>query len=288
MGFVGFSRRPSKAAAVKCRENMPSRVPDLGRPPKCGLLLVGHGTGEQVGIGEFLATARLVAEMKPDVAVEPVFLEFAEPSIAQGFEALARRAVERVVVGPVLLFSAGHAQRDIPAAVANIAVKHPYLSVEQVEHLGCHEALLALSKLRYDDALAGVPPLPPDETALVMVGRGSHDAQATAEMLRFVELREQLTPVAQARACFVAMADPPLESVLEETLRSGSKRIVVQPHLLFGGVLLDRIRGIVERYAQHHPDRQWVMTQHLGVSGHVASAILDRASAALHGAPRAP
>ena len=260
---------------------MPSRVAEIGGPPRCGLLLVGHGTREPVGVDEFLATSRIVAETRPDLAVEAAFLEFRDPTIAQGFAALASRGVTSVVVAPVMLFSASHMQRDIPEAVSAIAVRHPAVSVESAEHLGCHEALLDLSKLRYDDALSGQPNALAAETALVMVGRGSHDPQASAEMARFVELRKRLTPVAHAWTSFVAMADPSLENVLEEVIRTGSMRIVVQPHLLFGGVLLDRIRGIVEHYAQRHPDRQWITTRHLGVSKLIAAAILARASAAL-------
>ncbi|MBI3838860.1 MAG: sirohydrochlorin chelatase [Planctomycetia bacterium] len=259
---------------------MPPHHPRNAIEPACGLLLVGHGSRERAGNDEFLATARLVAELAPDWAVEPSFLEFAEPSITPGFEALVRRGVRRVVVVPVLLFSAGHMQRDIPAAISAVAVKYPGVSVRQAEHLGCHAELLALSKLRYDEALSMVPPASAEPTALVMVGRGSRDSQATAEMFRFVELRRQLTPVADARACFVAMAAPSIESILAQVIESAAKRVVVQPHLLFGGVLLDRIGEIVERRARQYPQKQWITTQHLGLSRLIARAILDRASCA--------
>ena len=114
-----------------------------------------------------------------------------------------------------------------------------------------------------------------------MVGRGSHDPEATAEMFRFVDLRRQLTPAACAQACFVAMAAPLLDSVLEQVTDMGLKQVVIQPHLLFGGVLLDRVAGIVEHHACKHRNMQWVTTGHLGVSKWVAQAILDRASKAL-------
>jgi sirohydrochlorin cobaltochelatase len=242
-----------------------------------GLLLVGHGSREALGVEEFLATARLAARMAPDLAVEPCFLEFAAPTIADGFRSLAARDVRRVTVVPVLLFSAGHAQRDIPAAVAAVAANCPAIAVEQSEHLGCHEALLAASQSRYDEALAGYPHMAAEETMLVMVGRGSHDLLATAEMLDFTRLRHHRTPVATARAAFIAMADPLLESVLDEVASSACQRVVIQPHLLFGGVLLDRMRELVERYAWRHPHVQWVTAAHLGPSELLVQAILDRA-----------
>ncbi len=256
-----------------------------------GVLLVGHGSREQVGRDEFLATARLVTQLDDRMAVEACFLEFSGPTIGQGFKALvervpverppAERRVRRVVVVPVLLFSAGHAQRDIPAAVRAAASEHPEIVVVQADHLGCHAELLALSKLRYDEALARAAPAPAEDTALVMVGRGSPDADATAEMLRFAQLRWQQTPVAQMATGFVAMAEPKLEDVLDQAAEWGARRVVVQPHLLFGGVLLDRIRDVVARQAERHPRIEWLLSEHLGPAPHVARAIIARAAVAL-------
>jgi sirohydrochlorin ferrochelatase len=57
--------------------------------------------------------------------------------------------------------------------------------------------------------------------------------------------------------------------------------VVVQPHLLFGGVLLERIRNVVERQAQCHPRIEWLLTDHLGPSPLVARAIAARAAESL-------
>ena len=59
--------------------------------PKTGLLLIGHGTRDAVGVAEFLDVARQVAALRPDVVTEACFLEIAEPTIAAGVAALVRR-----------------------------------------------------------------------------------------------------------------------------------------------------------------------------------------------------
>jgi sirohydrochlorin ferrochelatase len=251
-----------------------------------GVLLVGHGSREQVGRDEFLATVRLVTQLADRMAVEACFLEFSGPTIGEGFKALAERPpagrrVRSVVVVPVLLFSAGHAQRDIPAAVRAAAAEYPEIVVVQADHLGCHTELLALSELRYDEALARAAPAPAEDTALVMVGRGSPDAEATAEMLRFAQLRRQQTPVAQMATGFVALAEPSLEDVLDQAAEWGARRVVVQPHLLFGGVLLDRIQDVVTRQTERHPCIEWLLSEHLGPAPHVARAIIARATTVL-------
>jgi sirohydrochlorin cobaltochelatase len=243
-----------------------------------GLLLVGHGTREPRGVDEFLTLAASVARQLPQWSVAPSFLEFARPKIDEGFRALAARGVSRLVVAPVMLFSAGHVQHDIPEAVRRIACEHASIAVSEAAHFGCQEELVELSQLRFEQTIAGRAPLSPDETALVMGGRGSHDPLATADMLRFAELRGAQSAVSETRACFVALADPRLEATLDALAESRYRRIVVQPHLLFYGLLLDRIAQLVESYAQRYPRQEWVVAPHLGSHELVAQAIVRRAA----------
>jgi sirohydrochlorin cobaltochelatase len=247
-----------------------------------GLLLVGHGTRSEQGAAEFFATAELVARALPEVAVEPCFLELAEPTIAEGIERLVARRAPRIVVMPLLLFAAGHANRDIPEAVKAAAADHPALEVRQANHLGCHEAVLKLSAQRFweaidsrgDEIQRDTASL--DDTALLMVGRGSLEPSATAEMHEFVELRRQMTPVAHAATCFLAMAKPTLDEALTEIAGQTVERIVVQPHLLFQGDLLDGLRSRINEAGRQWPDHQWVVADQLGPHSLLAEAVAAR------------
>lgn len=254
-------------------------------PEHSGLLIVGHGSREAVGVREFLATVEQMRTLAQRTPIEPCFLEFAEPSIAEGFRRLVAQGVREVIVSPVLLFAAGHAKRDIPDAVAAVAAQVPGVTTRQAEHLGSEPSLLALSQLRYDEALASTAKSF-DQTLLVLVGRGSLDAQATAEMHAFARKRERILesgggPSPAVEVAFVAMAEPRLPSVLEKLAAGPPKRIVVQPHLLFGGVLLDRITEIVGEFASRHPQHEWLAVDHLGAHPLVAEALLARAAATL-------
>src|SRR6185437_8531830 len=148
----------------------------------------------------------------------------AEPSIEQGVARLIERGVRRIVVQPLLLFSAGHAQRDIPQAV-QVAIEKvtarrsaPKLEsaplVSQVPVLGCHPQLVELSSRRYCEArsrLDAARKVPSAETLLLMVGRGSLDAAANAEFARFARLRYEHERPGGLETCFVAMAHPTLD-----------------------------------------------------------------------------
>src|SRR5437868_9981512 len=148
-------------------------------PDRDALLLVGHGTREAAGLDDFAA---LVAKIRSatDRPVESCFLELARPTIAEGFARLAERGVRRVTVVPLLLFAAGHAKRDIPAAIAEAAARYPAMTIQQTGALELHERVLALSARRFEEALARAPNVDPRQTLLIMVGRGSRDEKATA------------------------------------------------------------------------------------------------------------
>ena len=88
-----------------------------------GLLLVGHGTRSRQGEGEFLEVAEQVSRRLTGVCVEPACLELTELTIPQGVSRLVERGARQIVVVPLLLFAAGHAKRDIPAAAEAAALR---------------------------------------------------------------------------------------------------------------------------------------------------------------------
>jgi sirohydrochlorin cobaltochelatase len=245
-----------------------------------GVLLVGHGTWDADGVREFLATARRVAELSAGQLVEPCFLELAQPTIDAGFQRLVERGARRIAVMPLLLLAAGHAKRDVPAAIAQAAARHPHVIVRQVPHLGCHEAIVRLSEARYDAALAARAAVPAQDCWLILVGRGSHDGQATREMHDFAELRAGRTPLGRLEVCFAAMAQPDLATTLQQAGLLSPRRIIVQPHLLFAGRLLDAIRATAREFAGRYPRSEWLMTEHLGPTDLLAQAILERVAPA--------
>lgn len=241
-----------------------------------GLLLIGHGTNNQVGKAEFLEVCSALSHQMPSLVVEPCFLERAEPNIFAAIQQLAAAGVQKAVAVPLLLFAAGHAKRDIPAAVAAAVAGHSSLQISFSDPLNCHQAVLELSSKRFQEAVASQNPLNLDSTMLLMVGRGSSDPFATEQMHRFVELRSSLTSVKKVMTCFLALAEPSLETALAEAATSGAEQIVVQPHLLFYGDLLKRLRLKVESATTQWPHCRWIVAEHLGPAPQITTAVIDR------------
>jgi sirohydrochlorin ferrochelatase len=259
-----------------------------------GILLVGHGTRDPAGIAEFHAAAELIRRSSNCRPVAPCFLELATPTIAGGVEQLVRSGATRIVVVPLLLFSAGHAKRDIPAAVAAAAAGYPNVTIGQTAALECNPQILALSARRFREAIAKLPQIPAISTLVLLVGRGSLDSDATAEMRRFASLRIEQTPVGRMSVCFLAMQQPSLADALADAAASDFRRIVVQPHLLFTGELHKQARCAVETLARRASEgvssesdspslalrasvsaRQWIVTAPLGPEPELAAAVVN-------------
>ncbi|HEX4144050.1 MAG TPA: CbiX/SirB N-terminal domain-containing protein [Pirellulales bacterium] len=253
------------------------------------LLIVGHGTRDPAGLAEFQSFVDQVARQRTDWHVAGCFLELAEPSIATAVDRLAAGGKSRIRAMPLVLFSAGHAKRDIPDALAQAIARNPGLEIELCSPLGHHPAILQLSLQRCRQALsrqeaAAQAAISPDETLLILVGRGSSDIEATAQMRLLAELRRAGTAplgfalganepsrgtesgatradaekaresieeanlrLAHVEIGFVAVATPSLDRVLEEAAGTDFRRVIVQPHLLFAGSVLTEIHRLVER-----------------------------------------
>lgn len=238
-----------------------------------GVLLVGHGTRDTAGQAEFLETAAAVDVLLPHLEIEPCFLELATPGVALAVERLMRRCVDGICVVPLMLLGANHVKRDVPAAVREAVAESGGLPTIQAPHLGCHPLLLELSAKRYAEALARGPRVDVEDNLLIMVGRGSRDPEAIGEMQQFVRLRRELTRVGGVETCFAAMAEPSLRQALAAASRGSFHHVVVQPHLLFQGSLLSRMRGLVETFAGNNPSITWSMARHLGPSPLLAEAV---------------
>ncbi|HEX5442506.1 MAG TPA: sirohydrochlorin chelatase [Pirellulales bacterium] len=240
-----------------------------------GLLIVGHGTRDPAGIAEFHQTVELISRRLANVVVEGGFLELAEPTIAAALDRAVQRGAQRLAAAPLVLFAAGHAKQDIPAALAAAANTHELPVPRLLPHLGCHPAMIRLSLKRYEEAIERLPTAADSETLLLMVGRGSTDAEANSELARFARLRWEARPVGWHETCFAALAQPSLERAMAMAARLPFRRVVVQPHLLFQGELLRGIRHTVETHARRWPAIEWAVTEHLGPDELLAEAVAE-------------
>jgi sirohydrochlorin cobaltochelatase len=247
------------------------------------ILIAGHGSRDADGIAEFLGLSRHFRSRWPDVPLEIAFLEFARPTIQEGIDRLAQSGVATIVVLPGVLMAAGHAKNDMASEVRLARERYPHIDFRMGSALDVDAQLLHLCRQRYQEAMADRPAVDPQETLLLLVGRGSSDPDANANIAKVARFLQEGYPTAWAGCAFSGIARPLLEEAMPICERSGFRRIVVQPYFLFTGVLLKRIYAHVEERRRARPDLDIVATPHLQTHPLLLDAFARRAEEALHG-----
>ncbi len=253
-----------------------------GPEPSWGVLVIGHGTTDPVGAAETRAVAAQVAADDPTMAVELAFLELLEPSIDTALERLHARGFRDVIAAPLLLFPAGHARRDVPAALA-AAAKRLGSRVVQADPLGVHPAIVALAAHRRQEAVGSRGPVAVADTIDVVVGRGASDGGALSRLGELVAAIDRHRGGAHALRTefgFVAASRPTVAEALERAAADRPRRIVVQPHLLFSGRVEQDVEAAVATARAGHPEIEWVLVSRLGADPLVAEALQARIAAA--------
>jgi sirohydrochlorin cobaltochelatase len=208
------------------------------------LLIVGHGTRDEAGAQQFRRFAERVerrAADRPELAVKAVaagFIELSAPPVKEAVAELVADGRREVVAVPLILLAAGHAKGDIPAALARERERHPGLRTRYARPLGVHPVILELLRERL---AASAQPCP---DAVLLVGRGTTDPDANADLYRAARLLWETTRelgIESVEPAFVSLARPSVREGLERLHRLGARRITVLPYFLFPGVLPDRI-----------------------------------------------
>ncbi len=251
-------------------------------PTPPALLIAGHGTRDDAGAEAFRDFVRRLGQRRPDLAVAGGFIELSPPPLGEAVTELVERGVRRFAAVPLMLVSAGHAKGDIPAALAREKERHPGISYTYGRPLGPHPALLRVLERRLEEALEGTAEDRSDVTVL-LVGRGSTDPDANAEVFKAARLLWEGRGYAGVETAFVSLAAPDVPSGLERCARLGARRIVVLPYFLFTGILPDRVRRQTEEWAAAHPEVQVRSADVIGPEPELLDLVLERYEEAVEG-----
>ncbi len=265
------------------------------RPP---LLLAAHGTRDQAGVAAFNALAERVSGLAAadGTRVAGGFIELSAPPLRDAVAALAgatspaygasspaygasspaRGTAATMVAVPLMLSAAGHAKGDIPAALARERARHPGLRWTYGRPLGPHPRLVELVAARVA-AVGGAT------AAVLLVGRGSTDPDANADVVKTTRLLWEGRGYPLAETAFVSLARPDVHEGLERCRLLGARQIVVARYFLFPGVLPDRVAEQAGQYAAAHPGLDIRCADVLGDCDEVAALVYERYHEALSG-----
>ena len=244
------------------------------------LLVVGHGSRDQRGAREFHELVALVRERTPGLAVEGGFIELSRPPISECVNRLSEGGARRIAAVPLMLLAAGHAKDDIPATLVREKMSHSRINFGYGRALGIRPELLSLMDERIS---AAIPEEEKEETAVLVVGRGSSDPDANSDLAKVSRLFYEGRPYPMVETAYVSMTPPKVAEGLDRLKRLGAKKIAVFSYFLFTGVLEERIRQQSEEFAAANPDVTLSYAGYFGPHEKVADLLLERYHEAVRG-----
>jgi sirohydrochlorin cobaltochelatase len=179
-----------------------------------------------------------------------------------------------------MLLAAGHVKDDIPATLVREKMSHPGINFNYGRALGIRPELLELME---DKVSAVVPENEKEETAVLVVGRGSSDPDANSDLSKIARLFYEGRRYSVVEGAYVSMTPPDVAAGLERCHRLGAKRVVVFSYFLFTGVLEERIREQSEVFAAENPDVEVRYAGYFGPSERVAELLMERYAEAVGG-----
>lgn len=201
------------------------------------LIALAHGSRDPRSAETITSLVDEVRAMRPDLRIEPAFLELSKPTFAQVVSRLVRAGHDEIVVVPLLLSDAYHAKVDVPAAVAEQTSKHEDLQIRVTKILGLEQAFLEVLDLRLRAALKQARVRELD--ALVLAAAGSSDPianQAVGRLARIWGTHHKL-PV---KAAFASATPPATGEAVRAFRGEGRRHVAVASMFLAPGFLPDR------------------------------------------------
>lgn len=205
------------------------------------LIALAHGSRDPRSSATITALVDEVRATRPDLRVEPAFLEHSDPGFHDVVDRLVADGHDEIVVVPLLLTEAYHARVDVPQVIADAVARHDGLQVHRAEVLGLQPVLLQILDERLRAALRSARVRELD--ALVLAGAGSSDPLANAAVGRLARLwgQHHKLPVT---AAFASAAPPAAGEAVRAFRAQGKRHIAVGSLFLAPGRLPDRVREL--------------------------------------------
>ena len=228
------------------------------------LVIVAHGTRDEIGAAVVGRLAAAVRRELPGVAVRFAFVDVRPPRVVTALSDVLPdpSSGSRAVVVPAFLGAGYHVQVDLPRQLADAGMAHRTLLTPL---LGSHPLLVTGAA----DRLRRAGWQPGDPVVLGAAGsrdeRGLHDVTSAADALG-ARLRTEV------RVGYLASGSPRAPEVVE-SLRARGRRVFAASWLLAPGLFQSRL-------ADSGAD---VVTEPLGLHPAVVAAVVSRYVAAVSG-----
>lgn len=250
------------------------------------ILLVGHGSRDQAGNREIERFAEEWRKRSPELTIELCFIELAEVLLDEGLDRAARPG-RRVVVVPLVLNAAGHVKMEIPEAIEHARLRHPATTFVYARHLGACDEILTVLKRKLGRAMRTLDQPDPRNTGVILLGRGSSDRVANAEVSRMARWLYETGEHSLVDIAFTGVTHPRLETAVQRQIKLDMRQVVILPYYLFTGTLIERIKRQMDRLRTQYPTVPFALGDYFGFEDEIFQLLEKRVEEAAGSTPTA-
>ena len=240
-----------------------------------GILICGHGSRNKLAIIEFQKLTKLIQKRYPNIIVEYGFLEFAKPSLSDALDKLKNNSIKKVIAIPAMLFAAGHVKNDIPSLLMNYSDKFG-IEIIYGRELGINNLMISAACERVKEVFKENNSLKPEESLLVVVGRGSSDPDANSNVSKITRMIVEGLGLGWGETVFSGVTFPLVEPGLINAVKLGYKNLIIFPYFLFSGVLVTRIKRQSDLVAINNPNISFIHAKYLSSHPYVVDTFVER------------
>ncbi|MDH4199287.1 MAG: sirohydrochlorin chelatase [Spirochaetia bacterium] len=239
------------------------------------ILFIGHGSRDERGNEEIRAFVKNIVQKTNISIFEVCFLEFGAPDIPAGINNCILAGATEIVVIPVILLAAGHSKLHIPSALDQAREKYPHVKFHYSTPVGSDARILDIM----DDRMKSVwdmSIMPEQETAVLLVGRGSSDPDANSTLFRIARLFWERHKFEMVETAFMGITRPLMMDGLVRCRNLGARNIVVLPYFLFTGILMERMKSMISGYAASNPDVHISLADYFGFHPYLEDIVVQK------------
>lgn len=232
------------------------------------LITLAPGGRDQRSIDTITALTEAVACLRPDLRIEPAFVDSGRQSFAEAADRLVAEGHDEIVVVPLTLTEADHSDDTAPL-MAEVAARHPGVRIKVAKPLGLEQGIFHALDRRLRETLAAHRVHELD--GLVLAGAGSSDPVINASIARAARQwgkRHHLPTV----AAFASHAPPAAGEAVRALRADGRRHIAVGMLFLAPGTLSDYVAELAWEAGAV------AVAQPLGADRAIAEIILARYS----------
>lgn len=246
------------------------------------LLLIGHGSRDATGVAQFKAFAADAANFL-QTSVVPCFLELADPPIVTALERAVAGGARHIVALPLFLGPAGHQKNDVPTTLSWAKQRWPDVQIEYGTPLGVHPLIVSALADRARETLQRLgTDVPAAQTAILLMGRGSRDPDANSNVAKLARLLWEGGEYGWVETAFYSLTGPGIEEGVRRCVALGARRVILLPHFLFDGVILNRTAERIE-VLNAELAAEVVLADPLRSHPHVLALVRDRVEEVIGG-----